>query len=126
MALSDTELRAAGLSGNKARALKDLAEKTVRGELGLRSIGRLADDEVTRRLTTVWGIGEWTTQMFLIFKLGRLDVMPGGDLGVQEGLRVLDGLDERPTPEFLMTRSEVWRPLRSVAAWFLWRLTDKR
>ena len=126
LALSDTELRAAGLSGNKARALKDLAEKTVRGELGLRSIGRLADDEVTRRLTTVWGIGEWTTQMFLIFKLGRLDVMPAGDLGVQEGLRVLDGLDERPTPEFLMTRSEVWRPLRSVAAWFLWRLTDKR
>ena len=126
LALSDKELRGAGLSGNKARALKDLAEKTVRGELGLRSIGRLVDDEVTRRLTTVWGIGEWTTQMFLIFKLGRLDVMPGGDLGVQEGLRVLDGLDERPTPEFLMTRSEVWRPLRSVAAWFLWRLTDKR
>ena len=83
--LSDKELRGAGLSGNKARALKDLAEKTVRGELGLRSIGRLADDEVTRRLTTVWGIGEWTTQMFLIFKLGRLDVMPGGDLGDSGG-----------------------------------------
>ena len=92
----------------------------------VRNSPRSVDDEVTRRLTTVWGIGEWTTQMFLIFKLGRLDVMPGGDLGVQEGLRVLDGLDERPTPEFLMTRSEVWRPLRSVAAWFLWRLTDKR
>ena len=126
LALSDNELRGAGLSGNKARALKDLAEKTVSGELGLRSIGRLADDEVTRRLTTVWGIGAWTTQMFLIFKLGRPDVMPSDDLGVQEGLRILDGLDERPTPELLMTRSEVWRPLRSVAAWFLWRLTDQR
>ena len=63
---------------------------------------RLADDEVTRRLTTVWGIGAWTTQMFLIFKLGRPDVMPAGDLGVQEGLRISDGLDERPTPELLM------------------------
>ena len=94
-------------SGNKARTLKDLAEKTVSGKLGLRSIGRLADDEVTRRLTTVWGVGEWTTQMFLIFKLGRPDVMPAGDLGVQEGLRILDGLDERPTPEILMARSEV-------------------
>ena len=126
LALSDEDLRGAGLSGNKARALKNLAEKTVSGELGLRSIGRLADDEVTRRLTTVWGIGAWTTQMFLIFKLGRPDVMPAVDLGVQKGLRILDGLDERPTPELLMARSEVWRPLRSVAAWFLWRLTDKR
>ena len=126
VALSDEELRGAGLSGNKARALKHLAEKTVSGELGLRSIGRLADDEITRRLTTVWGIGAWTTQMFLIFTLGRLDVMPAGDLGVQEGLRILDGLDERPAPELLMARSEVWRPRRSVAVWFLWRLTDKR
>ncbi len=126
LALSDEELRGAGLSANKARAMKDLALKTVSGELRLRSIGRLADDEVTRRLTAVWGIGEWTAQMFLIFKLGRPDVMPAGDLGVQEGLRILDGLDERPTPEFLMARAEVWRPLRSVAAWFLWRLTDKR
>ena len=125
LALSDKELRGAGLSGNKARALKDLAEKTVSGKLGLRSIGRLADDEVTRRLTTVWGVGEWTTQMFLIFKLGRPDVMPAGDLGVQEGLRILDGLDERPTPEILMARSEGWRPLRSLAAWYLWRLTDE-
>ena len=64
--------------------------------------------------------------MFLIFKLGRPDVMPAGDLGVQEGLRILDGLDERPEPKHLLARAEVWRPLRSVAAWFLWRLTDKR
>ena len=69
LALSDEELRGAGLSANKARAMKDLALKTVSGELRLRSIGRLADDEVTRRLTAVWGIGEWTAQMFLIFKL---------------------------------------------------------
>ena len=126
LALPTEELRGAGLSANKARALKDLAQKTVSGELGLRGIARLSDDEVTQRLTTVWGIGEWTAQMFLIFKLGRPDVMPAGDLGVREGLRILDGLDERPTPEFVMSRAEVWRPLRSVAAWYLWRLTDKR
>ena len=119
-------LEPAGARIHAPTPLKNLAEKTVSGELGLRSIGRLADDEVTRRLTTVWGIGAWTTQMFLIFKLGRPDVMPAGDLGVQKGLRILDGLDERPTPELLMARSEVWRPLGSVAAWFLWRLTDKR
>ncbi len=62
--------------------------------------------------------------MFLIFKLGRLDIIPSGDLGVQEGLRVLDGLDERPSPDALFRRAEVWRPLRSVATWYLWRLTD--
>ena len=64
--------------------------------------------------------------MFLIFKLGRLDVMPTGDLGVQEGLRILDSLRERPKPKLLLERAELWRPLRSVAAWYLWRLTDSR
>ena len=126
LALSDDELRGAGLSRGKTRAIKDLAAKTVNGDLGLRSIGRHGNEEVIRRLTTVWGIGEWTAHMFLIFKLGRPDVMPAGDLGVQEGIRILDGLDKRPEPEYLLARAEVWRPLRSVAAWFLWRLTDKR
>ena len=126
LALSDDDLRGAGLSRSKTRAIKDLAAKTVNGDLGLRSIGRHGDEEVIRRLTTVWGVGEWTAHMFLIFKLGRPDVMPAGDLGVQEGLRILDGLDKRPEPEYLLARAEVWRPLRSVAAWFLWRLTDKR
>ena len=122
--MGDGELRGAGLSANKLRALRDLAGKTVSGELGLHSIGRLPDHEIVSRLTTVWGIGEWTAQMFLIFKLGRPDVMPAGDLGIREGLRILDGLDERPDPGFVMERAEPWRPLRSVAAWFLWRLKD--
>ncbi len=126
LTLSDERLRAAGLSRNKIRAIRDLATKIVSGELRLRGIGRHGDEEIIRRLTTVWGIGEWTAQMFLIFKLGRLDVMPAGDLGVQEGLRVLDGLDGRPSPDALLRRAEAWRPLCSVAAWFLWRLTDTR
>ena len=124
LALSGEELRGAGLSGNKAKALRDLASKIVSGELRLKGIARHEDAEVIRLLSTVWGIGEWTAQMFLIFKLGRLDIMPSGDLGVQNGLRILDGLDGRPSPDTLLLRAEVWRPLRSVAAWYLWRLTD--
>ena len=126
LTFSDERLRAAGLSRNKTKALRDLAEKIVSGELRLRGIVRHDDEEIIRRLTTVWGIGEWTAQMFLIFKLRRLDVMPAGDLGVQEGLRVLDGLDGRPSADALRKRAEVWRPLSSVAAWFLWRLVDAR
>jgi 3-methyladenine DNA glycosylase/8-oxoguanine DNA glycosylase len=126
LALSEDVLREAGLSRNKTKAIRELAEKILSGELVLRGIARHDDDEVTRRLTTVWGIGEWTAQMFLIFKLGRLDVLPTGDLGVQEGLRILDGLSARPTAEALRDRAECWRPLCSVAAWYLWRLTDTR
>ena len=122
--LSEDALRQAGLSRNKVRAIRDLATKIGCGELNLRGIAHQDDTEVIRRLTTVWGIGEWTAHMFLIFKLGRLDVMPAGDLAVQEGLRILDGLGERPTPAELLKRANPWRPLRSVAAWYLWRLTD--
>lgn len=122
--LPEESLRGAGLSGAKTKAILDLSTKVESGELRLGGLGRLADDEVVRRLTTVWGIGEWTAQMFLIFKLGRLDVMPSKDLGVQEGLRRLDGLGERPSPDELLARAELWRPLRSMASWVLWRLTD--
>ncbi len=122
--LSDKELRGAGLSKAKTKAIRDLAGRVESGSLKLRSIGRQPDVEVIRRLTEVWGIGEWSAQMFLIFRLGRLDVMPAGDLGVQEGLRILDGLEERPKPEWILERSEPWRPLRSVASWVLWQIVD--
>jgi 3-methyladenine DNA glycosylase/8-oxoguanine DNA glycosylase len=122
--LSDEELRGAGLSRAKTRAIRDLAERVETGTLKLRVLGRQPDEEVVRRLTEVWGIGEWSAQMFLIFRLGRLDVMPAGDLGVQEGLRVLDGLAERPRPAWILKRSEPWRPLRSVASWVLWQIVD--
>ncbi len=122
--LSDVELRGAGLSKAKTKAIRDLAGRVESGSLKLRSIGRQPDVEVIRRLTEVWGIGEWSAQMFLIFRLGRLDVMPAGDLGVQEGLRILDGLEERPKPEWILERSEPWRPLRSVASWVLWQIVD--
>jgi DNA-3-methyladenine glycosylase II len=117
-------LRSAGLSRGKLKAIRDLAQKSESGEVRLKTLGRLTDEEVVARLTRVWGIGEWTAHMFLMFKLGRLNVMAPGDLGLQEGLRRLDGLEARPSPLELADRAEDWRPLRTVAAWTLWRLLE--
>ncbi len=126
LTLPERELRTAGLSRNKLVALRDLAERIENGRLDLARIARRSDDEIIERLTEVRGIGTWSAQMFLMFRLGRLDVMPAGDLGVREGLRLLDGLHERPAPEQALARAEVWRPLRSVGAWAMWRLVDTR
>ncbi len=122
--IPDERLKGAGLSRSKLKAIRDLAEKVECGDLKLRSLNRLPDDEVVQQLTAVWGIGEWSAQMFLLFHLGRLDIFAPGDLGLLEGLRILDGLDMRPTPAEALARSEAWKPLRSVASWYLWRLTD--
>ena len=124
LGLDQEALRSAGLSNNKTLALLDLAGRIVSGELRLRGLHRRDDAEVVEHLVQVRGIGEWTAQMFLLFRLGRPDVMAPGDMGLQEGLRLLDGLEERPGPRELAERSEAWRPLRSVASWVLWRLTD--
>lgn len=126
LALSREELRTAGLSKNKMRAILDLAERVQEGRLKLQTLHRDSDVAVKERLTEVWGIGEWTAQMFLLFQLGRLDVFAPGDLGLQEGIRILDGLKARPTPAQALDRAEVWRPLRSVASWYLWRLVDEK
>ena len=118
-------LKKAGLSGAKQASIRDLANRVTTGELRLRSISRLDDQAIVQRLTTVRGIGPWSAQMFLIFRLGRLDVLPGGDLGVQEGLRILDGLRKRPSQARLEARGACWAPLRSVATWMLYRLVDE-
>jgi 3-methyladenine DNA glycosylase/8-oxoguanine DNA glycosylase len=123
--LSAKRLQAAGLSRSKQQAMKDLAGRVLDGQLNLRSISRLDDGDIISTLTQVHGIGVWSAQMFLMFRLGRLDVLPAGDLGVQEGLRLLDNLDTRPTPSQLAARGECWRPLRSVATWMLYRLVDE-
>ncbi len=124
--LSDASLREAGLSQAKILAVQDLARKSLSSELKLRSLGRLSNAEVVGHLIQVRGIGEWTAQMFLMFRLGRLDILPCGDLGVQEGLRLLDGKLDRPKPKELEARGERWAPYRSVAAWSLWRLVDEQ
>ena len=124
LALDDEALRGAGLARGELAALRDLAGRIDDGRLKLRAIHRHDDEEVIGRLVEVRGIGRWTAQMFLLFQLGRLDVMPTGDLGIQEGLRRLDGLAERPDPGAVLERSAAWAPIRSVASWHLWRLKE--
>ena len=106
-------------------AIKALAKSTATGELTLKSISRQTDDAIIEQLTRIRGIGKWSGQMFLMFRLGRLDVLPSGDLGVQEGMRILDGRATRPTPRQLEERGTLWKPLRSVAAWYMYRIVDE-
>jgi 3-methyladenine DNA glycosylase/8-oxoguanine DNA glycosylase len=124
LALDDAALRSAGLSRPKIAAVRDLAARVEDGRLPLARIARRSDAEVVDALISVRGIGPWSAQMFLLFRLGRLDILAPGDLGLQEGLRLLEGLDERPTPRELAERGAVWSPLASVASWTLWRIVD--
>ena len=118
-------LRSAGLSNNKALALKDLAAKTIDGTVPpLRSVKRMSDAELIERLTTVRGIGVWTVEMLLMFRLGRPDVLPVGDLGVRKGYMLAYGLEEMPKPKELLALGEVWRPFRSVGSWYMWRACE--
>src|ERR1700726_5124673 len=125
LALSDETLRAVGLSANKARSLRDLATKTLDGTVVLppRGLPRQSDEEVIARLSTVRGIGPWTAQMFLMFRLRRLDVWPTGDLGVRKGFGLAWGMPT-PTPKQLEALGEPYRPYRSVVAWYCWRAAE--
>ena len=118
------ELRSIGLSQQKATYIVDLAEKTHAGVIRLRTIGRLSDEEVIQHLIQVKGIGRWTAQMFLIFALGRLDVFPDDDLGVQSAIRDHYGLSELPDKRTAHEIAKPWRPYASVASWYCWRILD--
>jgi len=121
LSLSDDELRRAGLSASKLKSLRDLAEQVDSGAVRLRSIHKLPDEEVIDALIPIRGIGRWTAQMFLIFSLGRLDILPVDDLGLRAGVQDQYGLDELPHKEQLSELAEPWRPYRSIATWYLWR-----
>lgn len=127
LALPPEALRACGLSRAKVESVRDLAAHHADGRLPSRDelISR-PDDEIVRRLSEARGVGVWTVQMFLLFNLGRPDVWPTGDLGVQEGYRLMTASAERPTPRALADAGEAFRPWRSVAAWYLWREVDRR
>jgi len=115
-------LRKAGLSGAKVLAMKDLAKKTVEGIVPtLEESEKLSDEELVKRLISVRGIGAWTVEMFLIFRLGRPDVLPIHDLGVQKGWSVAYGKKHKPSPKELLAFGERWRPYRTVASWYMWR-----
>lgn len=122
---SEARLRSAGLSGSKMLSLKDLARKTEDGAIpSLAELRDLPDREIIERLTAVRGVGKWTVEMLLIFRLGRPDVLPIDDYGVRKGYALTFGLPELPGKNELENHGERWRPYRSVASWYLWRATD--
>ncbi len=125
LALGDAALRSAGLSRSKALSVRDLAQRTVSGQIPpRRQLARLTDDEVIEVLAQTRGVGRWTAEMILIFWLGRPDVLPVHDLGVRKGYALAYRERELPTPVELERRGERWRPYRSVAAWYFWRAVD--
>jgi DNA-3-methyladenine glycosylase II len=121
LATSEEDLRAAGLSRQKLGYMRDLALHMVEGKLDLAHIQQLDDAEVIRQITAVKGLGEWSAHMFLMFHLGRPDVLPVGDLGVRNGMKIAYGLDESPTPKQALEIGAKWAPYRSVGSWYMWR-----
>lgn len=120
--LSTESLRAAGLSGNKVLAVRDLAAKTLDGTVPtMRKMRAMSDEEVVERLIQVRGIGVWSAEMLLMFSLGRPDVLPVADLGVRQGFQYTYALEKPPTAVELTEHAECWRPFRSVASWYMWR-----
>jgi len=125
LATADETLRGCGLSGSKTVALKDLAAKVLDGTVPKApAFASMSDDEILERLTAVRGIGRWTVEMLLLFDLGRPDVWPVTDYGVQKGYAKTFGKRKLPTPKQLHEVGEQWRPYRSVAAWYFWRALD--
>jgi DNA-3-methyladenine glycosylase II len=125
LATPDDKLRAVGLSFAKIASIKDLAQKTLAGVVPPQEIlHTLADEEIIERITQVRGIGRWTVEMMLMFRLGRPDVLPVDDFGVRNGFRLAYGLRGMPTTRALAEFGARWAPYRSVASWYLWRAVD--
>lgn len=124
LALRDEALREAGLSRQKLTYLKDLAARVQSGEVPIDALHELGDDDVIAHLTRVKGVGRWTAQMFLMFRLGRPDVLPELDLGIQKAVQRAYRLRKLPTPDRLRKIGAPWAPYRSVACWYLWRSID--
>ncbi|HJR57888.1 MAG TPA: DNA-3-methyladenine glycosylase [Vicinamibacterales bacterium] len=120
-AVTEAQLRAAGISRQKAGYLRDLCEKVGGGAVPLDAVDAMTDEEVVAALTQVKGIGRWTAEMFLIFRLQRPDVLPLGDLGIVNAIQKAYRLRKKPTPDRMRKIGEAWRPYRSVASWYLWR-----
>jgi 3-methyladenine DNA glycosylase/8-oxoguanine DNA glycosylase len=125
LATPHAAMRGAGLSEAKARAIRDLAEHAGRGTIpSIAVLRRMSPEAVIERLTVVRGIGRWTVEMLLLFRIGHPDVLPAHDLGVRKGLARIMRRRELPEPEAVLRRGERWRPYRSVASWYLWRAAE--
>ncbi|MBI1951770.1 MAG: DNA-3-methyladenine glycosylase 2 family protein [Acidobacteria bacterium] len=122
---ADDRLRAAGLSRAKVAAIKDLAARTLDGTVpSLAALRKMQEEEIVTRLTAIRGVGRWTVEMLLIFRLGRPDVLPAGDYGIRKGFARAFGTRALPTPQQVLRRGDRWRPHRTVASWYLWRALD--
>jgi DNA-3-methyladenine glycosylase II len=123
--IDDAALRACGVSGNKSLALRDLAAREARGEIpDLRRMSVMDNDAIIAALVPVRGIGRWTVEMMLMFRLGRPDVLPVDDLGIRKGAQSVDGLDAMPSPKELAAIGERWGPFRTYASLYLWKIAD--
>ena len=119
-----TALRGAGLSKQKASYLRNLAEHSVNGSLPVESLHELSDEEIIAALTQVKGIGRWSAQMFLMFRLGRPNVLPDLDLGVQKGIQLAYRMRKLPPPKKVLEVGAKWAPYRSIASWYMWRVLE--
>ncbi len=123
-ALDATALRAAGVSRPKIGYLYDLADHVADGRLDFASLDGHTDEDVIAKITAVKGLGRWSAEMFLMFRLNRPDILPVDDLGIVKGMQALFGMKRRPKPRTMIRLAEPWRPYRSVASWYLWRVID--
>jgi DNA-3-methyladenine glycosylase II len=126
LATPEDRLRSVGLSGMKVSFIRDLAQRVHDGSLELEALDAMSDDEVIAALTAVKGIGRWTAEMFLMFRLHRPDVLPVGDLGIVNAMKRAYGLRKTPTPERMRRIGESWRPYRSIACWYLWASLENK
>ena len=124
--LEVADLRSAGLSGAKAKTIQGLSKAALTREVDINKLHLLNDDLVSEKLNSLWGIGPWTVDMFMMFQLGRLDTWPTGDLGVRRGWEKIHRLKEQIEPKKLHTRGEKFRPHRSVVAWYCWRAVENK
>lgn len=124
LALSIEQMRACGLSKQKLAYIRDLAEKTLSGDVNFAQLLAMDDEDIIEHLTRVKGIGRWSAQMFLIFALKRPDVMPTVDFGINAAIKKAYNKRKVPKPKDILKLSEKWRPYRSVACWYLWRSVD--
>jgi DNA-3-methyladenine glycosylase II len=124
LAVEASALRTAGLSMQKISYVRDLAERVLDGRLDLHAFETHDDEAVIEAITSVKGLGVWSAQMFLMFRLNRGDIFPVGDLGIVKGMQRLHGMKRRPAPRTMLRLAEKWRPYRSVASWYVWRLNE--
>ena len=123
--LSENQLRGVGLSNQKVKYVKDLSEKFLDGTIRPHRMAYLGNEEIIQQLTGVYGIGRWTAEMFMIFSLNRLDILPVGDLGLKAGLKQLYNMRTLPTPEKMCAFGKKWHPFETVGTWYTWRTLDE-